>query len=330
MACLLRRVCDRDLLPFPGNEILSMAITHRSMARYIADLYRNVSRPRFTRFWIGVIMPFFICPIVPRIASAQSPTRQDPMPTYTHVIVNGFSVMIDDDSFRNCNQADITLFLRNLRKQLEKAVDALPSDRLSCLMKVKIWLTWDNSQLRPVTNNELPGLIFYVPSNKQYPGIPNWKSTGIEISTKYYLLEPWASYRNYFNPYWLLHELIHAYQDNYVGWDDKRVLDTYRTAMDQGLYQMGRVTYADGSFDVGMRPTHARRDQNEFFAELSVAYLAVNWISPRTRQALEKYDSRGYELMKDVWEGGYPSTARHSIKDLCVQLAKWQVQSHHR
>jgi hypothetical protein len=40
----------------------------------------------------------------------------------------------------------------------------------------------------------------------------------------------------------------------------------------------------------------------EYFAELTVAFLAENCTYPYQREDLRKHDPRGFALMKKIWE----------------------------
>lgn len=50
------------------------------------------------------------------------------------------------------------------------------------------------------------------------------------------------------------------------------------------------------------KEAYALTNELEYFAELSEAYLGRNDFYPYVRKDLEKYDPKGYELMKNTWK----------------------------
>jgi hypothetical protein len=95
----------------------------------------------------------------------------------------------------------------------------------------------------------------------------------------------------------LLHELMHAYHDRVLGFDHPEIIAAYERAKKEKKY--GRVQHIYGGYD----RHYALTNPNEFFAELSEAYLFANDYYPFVRPELKKYDRETYELMKKIWSG---------------------------
>jgi hypothetical protein len=143
----------------------------------------------------------------------------------------------------------------------------------------------------------------YLPIGKKFAGVAHEKEGGIEIPVFSFLLDPWNKDINKTQPYWLVHELAHAYHDRTIGLDSKSVKAAYKNAMENVLYnnvETKNLGWND-RIELKKQPAYARKNHREYFAELSVAYLAENSTFPYTADDLRKHDPKGYELMKEVW-----------------------------
>ena len=104
----------------------------------------------------------------------------------------------------------------------------------------------------------------------------------------------------------MLHELSHAWHCLHIqdGYDNKDIIDVYKKAMDDGLYDCVRVHGSQG-------PTckaYACQDPMEYFAELSVAFLGGldeerehNKWYPFNRAQLREHDPRAFDLLCRMW-----------------------------
>jgi dipeptidyl-peptidase-4 len=176
-----------------------------------------------------------------------------------------------------------------LRNHLERIAVLVPEPALSNLRQVGIWIEVNN----PLTNVE-PG---------PYHGGGRWLAENgydvrlencVHITRAASLLERHHMLKH---PMVILHELVHAYHDEYLqdGYQNKLVLVAYKHAMDQGLYDKvldyrGREVQA-----------YAATNQMEYFAEASEAYFYRNDFFPFLGVELKQHDPKGYELMVEVW-----------------------------
>jgi hypothetical protein len=94
----------------------------------------------------------------------------------------------------------------------------------------------------------------------------------------------------------LVHELAHAHHLEH--WPERRadIHNTWKHAMDAGLYQV--VREEDEKTHV---PNYAAQNHLEYFAELSAMYFGGGNYFPRDRKGLKQYDPDGYDLIERLW-----------------------------
>jgi len=105
----------------------------------------------------------------------------------------------------------------------------------------------------------------------------------------------------------MLHELSHAWHCLYIenGYDNEDIINVYKAAMDEGLYDCVRVHGKQGP----KCKAYACQDQMEYFAELSVAFLGTeieddrehNKWYPFNRRQLREHDPRAYAMLCRMW-----------------------------
>ena len=123
-------------------------------------------------------------------------------------------------------------------------------------------------------------------------GYPAEIAKCVEICNTTHFLE-WQKLNQ---PYMVLHELAHAYHDQVLGPNNKEVLAAFRNARKSKKYES--VPFNMG----GNWKAYALNNPDEYFAELTEAYLGENDYYPYNRAQLKEFDPMGYELMKKVWE----------------------------
>ena len=105
----------------------------------------------------------------------------------------------------------------------------------------------------------------------------------------------------------MLHELSHAWHCLHIkdGYDNEDIINVYKAAMYEGLYDCVRVHGKQGP----KCKAYACQDQMEYFAELSVAFLGTeidedrehNKWYPFNRRQLREHDPRAYDLLCRMW-----------------------------
>jgi hypothetical protein len=196
--------------------------------------------------------------------------------------VQGFRVIANVDSLEH---PEITTALRVIDSKLYQFRSILPEKQFRALQGVPIWIEWNAYE---------QGAARYVESRWQcfQERVAFEKAGGIEI----YNLRNFFDWQEHSQPYALMHELAHAYHHRVLGSKNKDVINAYKHAVQFRKYEM----VANGT--AGIDRAYALTNADEYFAELSEAYLGKNDFYPFNRSQLMTYDSVGYELMKKIWE----------------------------
>lgn len=178
-----------------------------------------------------------------------------------------------------------------LTKTLASVMATLPDKARQELGGVRFYLLWGEAS----DQGGLPSGMRYVrrgePSAKNGHD-PRWENAIIIYSAKnlMFLDDLWTRKA-------LLHELAHAWHVNH--WPDRHgpILQAWNNAMQSGLYRnvrdyKGRVIFS----------AYARKNQLEYFAELSAAwFVGINY-HPFSREELERYDPEGCRMIRELWE----------------------------
>jgi len=97
-------------------------------------------------------------------------------------------------------------------------------------------------------------------------------------------------------PYSVLHELAHAFNDLYLSNMQVKLKAAYNNAVKSRKYDKVERT---GS---GIERAYALTNEKEYFAELTEAYFGKNDYFPFNREQLETFDPMGYALMQAAWD----------------------------
>jgi hypothetical protein len=96
-------------------------------------------------------------------------------------------------------------------------------------------------------------------------------------------------------PWCVLHELAHAYHDQFLSFDNPEIVAAYDAAKAAGIYE--QVLFIQGN----TTKHYALTNHKEYFAELSESYIGTNDFHPFVRGELKRHDPRAYELLEKVW-----------------------------
>jgi hypothetical protein len=189
-----------------------------------------------------------------------------------------------------------------LDAELADALAVIPKDCQRRLDMTRFWVEPETSGVGYLGGQQYRAPAMYVPIAHKLVGTGYEKEGGIEIGADYYLHSKYK-FASKIYPYLLLHEMTHAYQDRVLEFRNAEVEKTYKSAMQKKLYDDVEVQAigTNGQVETRKMPAYARTNQFEYFAELSVAYLAKNWAYPYTAEDLRKHDPDGYKLMESVW-----------------------------
>lgn len=182
--------------------------------------------------------------------------------------------------------------IETMKKDLKAVASRLPVGALKKIQNVRVWVN-KKAVFGPIDISEDWNGCCYHPDEGWLRENGNHleKAKGVEI----YSMADYNSMRHENNePSVLIHELAHAFHDM-IGFERKDVVDVYEAAMKEQLYQ--KVENLQGH----QVKAYAATNPHEYFAELSVSYFAHGSYFPFTRQQLETYDSRGYQLIQKLW-----------------------------
>jgi hypothetical protein len=102
------------------------------------------------------------------------------------------------------------------------------------------------------------------------------------------------------HPAVILHELAHAYHDQFLGFDHPEIVAAFARAQLAGKYQ----SVLDHK---GVKVRHyALSNQKEYFAEGTEAFFYRNDFYPFVRAELKEHDPELFALLSDIWEKTTP------------------------
>ena len=175
--------------------------------------------------------------------------------------------------------------LRFLEAKLVEIAAVVPVERLKDLREVTIVLDLNCGDLR---------------SMQYHPGADWLRSNGFPVDLVKCVHIPRAAdlpARRNINeqPWSVLHELAHAYHDQKLDFDERRILAAYEKFKQSGL---GDATLL---YD-GRRVKHyGLTNQMEFFAEMTEAYFGVNDFFPFNRAELKEAEPELLQLLTEIW-----------------------------
>jgi len=239
---------------------------------------------RLTAILLGVLL--FTSPEL----RAEDKPKDKPKPakptSHTDRRLEGWTIRVDDRLIEEPNKELGTRAIRFLEAKLSEIKVVVPEDKLKKLQSVVIVLDLTHGNLRPMQYHPSSGWLKdngYSPALAKCVHLPRAE----DVATKRNIREqPWV----------ILHELSHAYHDQFLGFDEPRVKEAYEKYKKSGrgdktlLFNGNRVKH------------YALTNPQEFFAEMSEAYFGSNDFFPFNRAELKESEPEIYELMMNVWD----------------------------
>lgn len=209
-----------------------------------------------------------------------------PQPTSrTERNLEGWKIRLDDRLIEPANEALTSRALRFLEARLSDIKVVLPPARVKDLQTVTIVLDLSCGDL---------GAMQYHPD-------AGWlKAHGFPADLAKCVHLPRAAdlpTRRNINeqPWVILHELAHAYHDQFLDFDEPRVRAAYDKFKESGhgdaalLYNGKRVRH------------YGLTNHKEFFAEMTESYFGVNDFFPFNRAELEEAEPELFRLLGEIW-----------------------------
>lgn len=175
--------------------------------------------------------------------------------------------------------------LSMLSNHLERIAILMPEKPLADMRKCGIWIENSHPELGNMQYH--PGVDWlnergYDPKLVKMVHIPQAK----ELLSRQQMLK---------HPAVILHELAHAYHDQFLGFNEASILKAYQAAMKKGIYDKALL------FNGQTVKHYATTDHKEYFAEATEAYFYHNDFYPFVRAELQTHDPTLYAIMEKVW-----------------------------
>jgi len=207
----------------------------------------------------------------------------DPKPETTRqeMFLSGFKIIVGAELAKKDETKEA---LEILSDRLQVITETLPPKHLALVKKVPIWIQY---KLRP------DGAVWYHSSKAWLTsnGYPAEMEKSVEIKNIRNFID-WQSDQ----PFMVLHELAHAYQDLYLTKMQNKIDLAYQNAVRSGKYES--VPYIRG----GKQRHYALNNNTEYFAELTEAYFGKNDYYPFNRKDLAEFDPEGYKMIREAWD----------------------------
>jgi len=199
--------------------------------------------------------------------------------------IEGWTVRVDDRLLTGEEKATGERALKLLTARLVAIAMVVPADALGKLRAIPIELDLDYADLRPMQYHPSAAWLKahgYSETLARCMHIPNAKE----------FLSPFENHRM---PWVVLHELAHGFHDQVLGFDEPRIRAAWKKFRDDDKHRS--VLTSPGP----MREHYARRDPQEFFAEMTECYFGSNDFYPFVTGELKQAEPEIFELMVAIW-----------------------------
>ena len=161
----------------------------------------------------------------------------------------------------------------------------VPPDAVAKLQTVEFWIEHNNPRLKAMQYH--PSKAWLV-ANGHDPRL----TRKVHITQASELLSREQMLKH---PAVVLHELAHAYHDQFLGFDNPEIIAAYEKAKASGSYETVLLY-------TGKKVKHyGLRDHKEYFAEGTEAFFYRNDFYPFVRAELKEHDPTLYEVLKKAW-----------------------------
>jgi hypothetical protein len=220
--------------------------------------------------------------------------HRTPIPTaHSERNLDGWTVRVDDRLLTADHAQLGERAVKLLNARLVAITAVVPERQLAALRAVRIQLDLDYAGLRPMQ---------YHPDAEwlKLKGYSESLARCVHIPDAADFLSPFENRRM---PWVILHELVHAYHDQVLGFDEPRIIATWKAFKDSGKYTSVMTS-------TGVRREHyGLTNHKEFFAEMSEAYLGSNDFYPFVAGELKEAEPEVFSLMAEIW-GPMPDRAQ--------------------
>ena len=223
--------------------------------------------------------------------TADAPAKPPVLPTaHTTRNIEGWNIRIDDRLLKGDGAALGERALKLLTARLVAITIVVPEKSLAKLRAVTIELDLDYGDLAHMQYHPSAGWL------KEH-GYSEKLARCVHIPVAEDFLSP---YENHRMPWVVLHELAHAFHDQFIGFEEPRVTAVWKKFRDSGKYKS--VLTSPGH----QREHYGLTNQKEFFAEMTEAYFGSNDFYPFVTGELKQAEPETFSLLEQIW-GPLPS-----------------------
>jgi hypothetical protein len=199
--------------------------------------------------------------------------------------IEGWTVSVDPALLEGEHAEAGARALNMLANHLQRIAILVPDEQLAKMRKLEIWIEHRHPTLGAMQYHPSLG---WLTSNGHDPRL----AKKVHIPRAEALLSRGQLLKH---PAVVLHELAHAYHDQYLGFDEPRIIEAYQQAKAAGTYE--RVLLYTGQ----VVRHYAMTDHKEYFAEGTEAYFYRNDFYPFVRAELKEHDPTLHDLLVDIW-----------------------------
>jgi hypothetical protein len=199
--------------------------------------------------------------------------------------IEGWTVYIDPALLKGEHKPLGDRALRMLADHLNRIAILMPKDRLKRLRTLEIWIERRHPTLAAMQYHPSVGWLKahgHDPRLAKKVHIPR----AADLVARRQLVK---------HPMVVLHELAHAWHDQFLGFDNPKVLWAFQQAKKSGKYDNVLVYTGKTARHYGMT------NHKEYFAESTEAYFGRNDFYPFVRAELRQHDPAMYNLLVEIW-----------------------------
>jgi hypothetical protein len=201
--------------------------------------------------------------------------------------IEGWTVSVDPQMLEGEHAKAGERALSMLGNHLQRIAILVPEDRLKKMQKIGIWIEHDHPDINVEPGPYHPG-VGWLTERGYDPRL----AKKVHITRAASLLERHHMVKH---PAVILHELAHAWHDQFLGFDEPRIREAYDKAMKARLYDEV-LSYTGKKVRA-----YAATNHMEYFAEGTEAYFYRNDFYPFVRAELKQHDPVLYALLEDIW-----------------------------
>ena len=200
--------------------------------------------------------------------------------------IEGWTVHVDPSLLDGKHQNEGKPALAMLANHLQRLKILVPAGALADLQKIEIWIEHQHPEL---------DCMQYHPSKQWLSdhGHDPRLARKVHITRAAALLSRQQMLKH---PAVILHELAHGYHDQFLGFNNPKIVAAYEKATADGKYEHVLLHTGNKAKHYGLT------NHKEYFAEGTEAFFYRNDFYPFVRAELAEHDPTLHDLLREIWE----------------------------